>query len=143
MCLSLSISRRLSRPKKVYKVLLYEYDALRGPIRDFYYALDHRYHTNICDMRDSIDITGIDNFIVNVSMGLHSYTSIKEAMAFVSMRSYHDLICFAATIPAKATVIEGDKKEIVSTDLIVHPYYYVPVKIGNRVLFYRKKKWNK
>ena len=134
MCLSLIISKRLSHPKKVYKALLYEHDALKSPIRDFYYALDHRYHTNICDMRD---------LIVNVSMGLHSYTSIKEAMAFVSMWPYHDLICFAATIPAKATVIEGDKKEIVSTDLIVHPYYYTPVKIGNRVLFYRKKKWNR
>ena len=143
MCLSLIISRRLLRPKKVYKVLLYEHDALRSPIKDFYYALDHRYHTNICDMRDSSDITGIDNLIVNVSMGLHGYTSIKEAMAFVSMWPYYDLICFAATIPAKAMVIEGDKKEIVSTDLIVHPYYYVPVKIGNKVLFYRKKKWNK
>lgn len=143
MCLCLIISKRLSRPKKVYKVLMYKDGVLKSPIIEYPYALDHQYHVNTCDIRDAIDITGLHHVVVNISMGLHSYTSIKEAMGFVSMHSEHELICFSATIPSETLVIEGKEKEIVSTDLIVHSYYYVPFKIGNRVLFYRKKKWNK
>lgn len=143
MCLNLIVSKRLSRPKKVYKVLLYEDDALKSPVIEYPYALDHQYHVNISDIRDSIDITGVDHVIMHISTGLYSYTSIKEAMKFISIWPGLALFCFSATIPTKARIIEGDEKEIVSTDLIVHSYYYVPVKIGNRVLFYRKKKWNK
>ena len=102
------------------------------------YILGRQYHVDINDIRKLIYASGNEHLIVNITEGLHSYTSIDVAMRLNST----DNLCFSAIIPAGATVVEGDKGNIVSTDLIVQPYYYVPVKIKGRILFYRKKKWN-
>lgn len=67
--------------------------------------------------------------------GFHSWRSLKSALFSLNT----DRIIFEAEIPAGAEVAFGRDGDIVSTELIVKPYCYIPVKVFGMTFFRRIK----
>ena len=72
-----------------------------------------------------------------VNKGIHSWTSLRKAF----MRSDDSWLIFEAEIPIGSIVIMGDDEDIVSSEIIIKPYFYKPIKFLGHI-YYRKIKYS-
>lgn len=136
MCLLHPIFKRYNRDIKAYKVL--KYSSLCSPYRNKCYNFNTSYAVSVVEILDHILFTGSSYLRVNT--GIHSYTSLRQAYRDNAIK-YGGKV-FLAKIPQGAYTIKGINNEIVSTSIICMPYYYVPVRIFGRILFFIKKKYH-
>ena len=138
MCLYVEISKYLRKPMIVYKIL--DHETLKSPTRSMEYKLEEQHYVDYANIANQAKVAySLRDFKVEIHYGLHCFTSLREAMDHLStVTSYR---VFKAVIPKGAVVIKGDEKQLVTTDLIILPYYYTPIKIFGVTLFYKKIKY--
>lgn len=138
MCLIHSIFKRYNRDIRVYKVLMYS--SLCSPYFNKYYHPNTLYVVPRTDIIVGIIVNRGPHIHIHVHDGIHSYTSLRRAHKDDAI--YYGARVFLAKIPKRADTIEGTDNDIVSTEIIVRPYYYVPVRIFGKVLFFIRKKYH-
>lgn len=144
MCLYIPIFERAGKPIKVYKVL--DFMTLESPVQGMKYCLDNTHMIDIEDMKNSLrkqSLMSIYACYIEVSEGLHSCRSLKEALKLAGNINSGNPAVFAAEIPGYASVAFGINGDIVSDYLRVFSYYYKPVRIFGKPVFYRKVKYHK
>lgn len=137
MCLSVNLAVTLEEPLKVYKSLCLTEDGLKSPYQNSPYIINTHYVEDIIDIFNNSHFSKYDNMRLMVNNGLHSWTSLKKAF----MRSEDPWLIFEAEIPRGAVVIKGIDDDIVSSEIIINPYFYKPIKFLGKI-FYRKVKYS-
>lgn len=139
MCLGIIIGKKLKKPLKVYKCL--KTPSLKSPYFGKRYILgEHNFESipHICNCAD-IDFDPYDPDFVyaDINTGFHSWISLRAA--FSDLCLIGDV--FEAEIPKGAYVFRGINNDIVSSEIIVKPYVYKPIKCLG-LTFYRKIKYS-
>ena len=137
MCLMVNLAAELEEPLKVYKSLCLTEDGLKSPYQNKPYIINTHYVENIIDIYNNAHFSMYDDMWLMVNKGIHSWTSLNKAF----MRSDDQWLIFEAEIPRGAVVIRGNDNNIVSSEIIVNPYIYKPIRVLGKI-FYRKVKYS-
>lgn len=139
MCLNVILGKKLKKPLKVYKGL--NTPSLESPYFEKRYILGkHNFEdiAHICKWADiNFDSSDPDFVYVDINTGLHSWTSLRAAFRDLCLVGH----VFEAEIPKGAYIFRGINNDIVSSEIIVKPYVYKPIKCLG-FTFYRKVKYS-
>lgn len=135
MCLLHPIFETCNRTLRCYKVLDTSHEP-KSPCYNKIYHFGTLYTESVSDIREGI-LMG--SATIKICTGFHSYTSLKPVRELLGKSSEYKV--FLAKIPKGAATIKGINDEIVSSQIIITHYYYVPVKMLGKTLFYIKKKY--
>lgn len=134
MCLYLSLLTWVKRPKKVYKVLCKD---LSSPCKYFDYEIGKKYHISPEDICNDIRLYTNKIKYARFSTGIHCFKTKKESLHYFDPFTY-GIFIFEAIIPKGAYIVEQDNC-IVTTDIMIKPYHYVPYNIFGKTFFIRKR----
>lgn len=139
MCLDVELSEKIKKPLKVYKSLCITEDGLKSPCQNKYYNIGTKYTESIRDIYDNANVwLYLDNNMrLVVKNGIHSWASLRTAVKFFQ----DQLIIFDAEIPKGSLVIRGNNDDIVSSEIIINPYFYKPIKFLGHI-YYKKIKYS-
>lgn len=137
MCLNVHLSGVLDEPLKVYKILYLTEDGFKSPYQNAPYIIGRHYREDINDILDHAIFNKYPDMRLMVNKGIHAWTSLRKAFR----QSYSSWLIFEAEIPQGSLVIMGDDDDIVSSEIIVKPYVYKPIKCLG-FTFYRKIKYS-
>lgn len=137
MCLDVNLAWELEEPLKVYKALRLTEDGFKSPYQNAPYIIGGYYREDITDILDRAIFTKYPDMHLIVNKGIHSWTSLRKAF----MRSDDSWLIFEAEIPQGSLVIEGDDDDIVSSEIIINPYFYKPIKFLGHI-YYKKIKYS-
>ena len=138
MCLTVELSETIKKPLKVYKTLCITEDGLKSPYQNKYYNIGTQYRESIPDIYHNATFSLFldDKMRLVVNKGIHSWTSLRTVVKFFQ----DQLIIFDAEIPQGSLVIRGNNDDIVSSEIIIKPYVYKPIKFLGHIV-YRKIKY--
>lgn len=142
MCLCFDLLTKVRKPMKVYKVLGKD---LCSPLKHFNYEIGKPYRISHKDIFNSMRL--LENEIDGVkyaefNTGIYCFKAKEEALDYFDL-GWNDLLIFEAVIPEGAYIAEQNNC-IVTTDIIINPYYYVPCyhipyHIFRRTFFIKKR----
>lgn len=133
MCLEIKLTKITKKPLKVYKALLYNNKTLLSPYQKKKYLLNHEFKIENFDIYNNANLRIFSDLYVTITYGIHSWTSLNAAFN----KSPVECFIFEAEIPAGSKIIYGDNNDVVSSRLIIKPYFYKPIKFLDYI-FYRK-----